>query len=1000
MKRGQFWQVALAVVLIAATAGGNGMATRAQMPRNYWSWQMPDGTMLNLTSASGVHVEYVGGVGMPPVRNVIQNHAIMDGGMYQRTKALPRIVTFVFTAIGCGLDGLAAIRAKLIQAISFHEVGRPPIRAFYYGLSRVMYIDLIYDGGLEGGNLAGIGSEKLAVRFIAADPYWMDAVTRSETDLDGMTVLSDVSRVLERGVDGQWSNLGGGVNNTVYDVLYDDDGNLYVTGTFTAMSSLWEPFDGAALRAPFASSVAGGGTVTVGGGACILNSTGAVADAAMLIYNAALNVGSPGYIHCRYIAATILDSRCEVFVISQNAVAPAVGAVGTYNIYVWQMIATGDFRIIYVDNALATWYWNGAAWQAGVFDLPGNLSTIYQVDFENDGTSWYLVLRDANGAALYTTTAVTWALTRNTGAPRWFWCGDASAGAMRSGHYIFDIKIVDAAVPANRIAMWNKAEQMWQTLDSGLNGDGYCLAWAVDGTLYVGGNFTTAGGGAAVRVARWNPVLMTWVAVGAGLDNIVWDIAFGNTGILYATGQFVNIAGGGAAVNYVAQWDGAAWAAMGAGFDAVGYAVGRATDGRIYFGGWFTTAGGGGAAGIAVWDPVASAWAALGAGVGGASPIVTQILIAPNGLLYAFGPFTTAGGLAAAGAATWNGAGWRAMGNGFTTGYVIASAGAFAPDGTIFVGGTLSASGTYPISPRYAFWRDPVWIAGDGDTNALTIDALVFADDGTMAIGGYFVGVLKYPYWFTLTNIGGARALPSFTVNGPGRLYHIVNHTTGARLDFNIALLAGEILTVDVQAKTVTSNFRGNMISAEIGHALGQFYLAPGTNYLSLFVDENIMLNPGFETAGGGGADVFGSWSETAGPGAIARVATPHSGSWAAQLTGVDTTYIDQTFNCLPGEQYHLEFWTRGDGTWWGQYSIWDVTNGVWIVDITDTLIANAIYTSVDRDFTIPAGCFQFRVRLYPTGGGSAYFDDVAIFRTDHKIEYVPRYLSIDKAHD
>jgi hypothetical protein len=446
------------------------------------------------------------------------------------------------------------------------------------------------------------------------------------------------------------------------------------------------------------------------------------------------------------------------------------------------------------------------------------------------------------------------------------------------------------------------------------------------------------------------------------------------------------------------------WAALGAGLDATAYAVEVAPDGRIYFGGSFANAGGAPAVGVAVWNPITSAWAALGAGMS-AAPTVTLILIAENGMVYVFGTFTTAGGIAAVGAARWNGVSWQAMGAGFTSGLVYAGSGAIAPDGTIYVGGGGLVSG-YPIPQNFAFWRDPLWIAGDGDTDGRTVEALAIHTDGTLVIAGNFTGWLRYPYYLTITNDGNARAFPVFTVLGPGRLYNIVNYTTGQRLDFDIDMMTGEVITIDLRVgqKTVTSSVRGNLTGKCIGGSLSTWALAPGDNYVAFFVDKSLILNGNFETLGAGGADVFADWTENAGTGVLAASATSHSGAYAAQLTAgaAWNTYVYQFFAVTPGAQVHLEFWTRGDGVNEGQYRIYDRSNMADIVPFGGTGVAGAVYILVQSDFTVPAGCTNIQIFFAcPVApGGSAYFDDVAALVTGHSYSFTPRYMGIDKAAD
>ncbi|MHC4870203.1 MAG: hypothetical protein ACYTE2_11140 [Planctomycetota bacterium] len=60
----------------------------------------------------------------------------------------------------------------------------------------------------------------------------------------------------------------------------------------------------------------------------------------------------------------------------------------------------------------------------------------------------------------------------------------------------------------NNIAAWDPATSTWSSLGTGsangVNGQVDALA-ALDGTLYVGGWFTTAGGATANHVAVWDP---------------------------------------------------------------------------------------------------------------------------------------------------------------------------------------------------------------------------------------------------------------------------------------------------------------------------------------------------------------------------------------------------------------------------------------------------------------------------------------------------------------
>ena len=98
----------------------------------------------------------------------------------------------------------------------------------------------------------------------------------------------------------------------------------------------------------------------------------------------------------------------------------------------------------------------------------------------------------------------------------------------------------------NNIAQWNGTT--WSALGNGVNSFGV-QALAVSGSnLFVGGNFTQACGNTACsagnltvnNIAQWNGA--AWSALGSGLDNAVWALAVSENN-LYVGGNF-STAGG------------------------------------------------------------------------------------------------------------------------------------------------------------------------------------------------------------------------------------------------------------------------------------------------------------------------------------------------------------------------------------------------------------------------------------------------------------------------
>lgn len=150
------------------------------------------------------------------------------------------------------------------------------------------------------------------------------------------------------------------------------------------------------------------------------------------------------------------------------------------------------------------------------------------------------------------------------------------------------------------------------------------------------------------------------------------------------------------------------------------------------------------------------------------------------------------------------------------------------------------------------------------------------------------------------------------------------------------------------------------------------------------------VLNGGFETAGGGGADVFANWTESAGDGAISQVGSnPHSGTYNARLdTGATAnTHIYQTWTVTPGDYMSLSFWSRSYtgntsvGRWW----LYDVSNTSDIRSLGAVANATAgdnTWVFTQYGFQVPAGCSSVRLYLYcgTTNTDDNHFDDVILY--------------------
>jgi hypothetical protein len=272
------------------------------------------------------------------------------------------------------------------------------------------------------------------------------------------------------------------------------------------------------------------------------------------------------------------------------------------------------------------------------------------------------------------------------------------------------------------------SNENWVSLGGFPATDGTVYAAVVDasGNLYIGGDFTEAGGMAAKYIAKWNG--SAWSALGSGMNNVVRALAVSGTD-LYAGGDFTTA--GGKSANYIAKWNGSAWSALGSGIGGLFcYVLALAVSGTdLYVGGNFTTAGGSAAKYIAKWN--GSAWSALGSGM----KSYVNALAVSGGNLYAGGGFTEAGGTSANNIAKWNPAtGWSALGSGVNS-YVYA----LAVSGTdLYAGGWFTTAGGTEAN-YIAKWDGSAWSALGSGMGGIyhSVDALAVSGTDLYA-GGEF----------------------------------------------------------------------------------------------------------------------------------------------------------------------------------------------------------------------------------------------------------------------
>jgi hypothetical protein len=399
----------------------------------------------------------------------------------------------------------------------------------------------------------------------------------------------------------------------------------------------------------------------------------------------------------------------------------SAGHVARWNGSAWSTLGTGGFNGVDTGVLALAVAGNGDVYVGGYVRFAGGM-TVNNVAKWN-GTAW----SDLNGGVN----------------------GDVKVLAVASSGevYVGGAFTQAGGTAASNVAKWNGST--WSSLSTGtsngVNGGVMALAVASNGDVYVGGGFSQAGGAAANRMARWNGT--TWSTLGTGATNgangDVFALRLGSNGDVYIGGDFTQA--GGVATSFLTKWNGTAWSSLGSAAASNGLnrqinALAVAANGDVYVGGYFTQAGGATANHIAKWN--GSAWSSLGSGpANGLNGEVFALTVGSSGDIYAGGSFTQAGGLPANYIARWNDSAWSSLGTGTTNGvnnFIMTLA--VAGNGDLYAGGNFSQAGGIAAN-RVAKWNGTTWSSlGTGTANGVDVGvvALAVAGNSEVYVGGYF----------------------------------------------------------------------------------------------------------------------------------------------------------------------------------------------------------------------------------------------------------------------
>ncbi len=573
----------------------------------------------------------------------------------------------------------------------------------------------------------------MASREFHADDPAVDGAVYSVAMLDSTPVIGgaftiDGRRAVVARLDGErWSPMAFAPDSAVRDMLVDASGNLFVAGGIRVLNG--QSVNGIARfngSAWYAVDVGVGGTDSLAVRAVALSSDGQlIAGGSFLVAGTSTAYGVAGW-----------DGRLWH---PLTHTVPMAGTNGTdgpvYAVAVDgnRVYLGGDFthagavearHIAWWDIASSTWHSMGQG-IGGSNPLVRTISVV-------DGTVYVGGIFDsaggvpATGIARYDPTTGTWSdVGGGVGGPTpYVFCTSPSDGGLLVGGGFTEA----GGRPAARVARWTGSA--WEPLGSGVTGDSseyvYIRSIAVHGeTVFVGGSFARAGGGAAHHLAAFDG---TWHPVGDGTNAPVSALAVDSSGRLLVAGDFTRA--GDSPLHGLARWNGSTWDDVGQISSGAIDALHVLSDGRVLACGSFTSVDTVAAGGIALLD--GSTWSPLGPGTNGAVHAVDGTF----GALYAGGVFSIAGGLPANNFATWDGSGWSGLGgdpSGGISGIVLTIA---LSGENVYVGGAFASVGSLR-SGNVAMWSGDRWLrlgrGVDGPVRSITV-----GDDGTVYVGGEF----------------------------------------------------------------------------------------------------------------------------------------------------------------------------------------------------------------------------------------------------------------------
>jgi hypothetical protein len=465
----------------------------------------------------GYGIEQVSGAGFPDINHLAIPYGALPGQSFQRNTVGARTFKLKSWVKGDTLAALHAARASLINALKMDlTYPQQPLTLQYSGGSKIVEIKchaLSYGGDpfdafTSGGDIT----------LVADNPFWR-VPGNSTINISPLQSLADATGIVMRSATGIWAAMAGGINVGAGAALcgcIGPDGKIYIGGGFAAVYN----------------AAGGASSLTVNNVAVYDPVTGQWAS---------LNGGMNGLVR-----------------------ALAFDAAGT-------LYAAGSFSTANGATATSTKYfakWNGSAWSAvlNYSSVGGGSTGVYAMLIGADGwiylagnfTNWDGIAA-ADYIVRYSVVGGAYGALTSTGA-------DAIALTLavdRTNTYLYmggQFTTVGGVTSTAYIARFNLRTVAWESLGGTVvNNSVQKITIDNSNYLYATGYFTSPG----AFIARFNG--RDWVALSTGLSGTVSGILSGNAlaidardGSVLVGGAFTT-AGGVAVTDSIARWTGSVW---------------------------------------------------------------------------------------------------------------------------------------------------------------------------------------------------------------------------------------------------------------------------------------------------------------------------------------------------------------------------------------------------------------------------------------------------------